>query len=87
MAKDQKSEQKPRTYSMTFEDGETVTKTVDELSGEQVYACEKLNALNSDIGRLNASLADNVILRDHYQAIAGTAFKEKEEELGDSKEA
>ena len=87
MAKDQKSEQKPRTYSMTFEDGETVTKTVDELTGEQVYACEKLNALNNDIGRLNASLSDNMILRDHYQAVAGTAFKEKEEEPGDSKEA
>ena len=87
MAKDQKSEQKPRTYSMTFEDGETVTKTVDELTGEQVYACEKLNALNNDIGRLNASLSDNMILRDHYQAVAGDAIKEDEEESGDSKEA
>ena len=84
MAKDQKSEQKPRTYSMTFEDGETVTKTVDALTGEQVYACEKLNALNTEIGRLNASLADSMILRDHYQVIAGAAFKEKEEDSGDS---
>ena len=82
MAKDQKSEQKPRTYSMTFEDGETVTKTVDELSGEQVYACEKLNALNTEIGRLNAALADSMILRDHYQVIAGAAFKD--EDSGDS---
>ena len=72
--------QEPRTYTMSFEDGETVEKTADELTGEQVYACEKVNALNNEIGRLNASLADNVVLRDHYQVLASTGFKDQDEE-------
>ena len=72
--------QEPRTYTMSFEDGATVEKTADELTGEQVYACEKVNALNNEIGRLNASLADNVVLRDHYQVLASTGFKDEDEE-------
>ena len=65
---------------MAFEDGKQVEKTADELSDEQVYACEKVNALNAEIGRLTASLNDSVVLRDHYQAIAVEGFKEGKEE-------
>jgi len=72
--------QEPRKYTMSFEGGETVEKTAEELTGEQVYACEKVNALNNEIGRLNASLADNIVLRDHYQVIASEGFKEQEKE-------
>ena len=72
----------PRTYTMMFEDGKTVEKTAEELTPEQVFACEKTGALNNEIGRLNATLADNIVLRDHYQAIAKVGFEEpkKEEE-------
>ena len=88
MAKEhQVEEQQPRTYSMEFEDGKKVVKTIDELSGEVVYACEKLRALNVEIGRLNGTLADNTVLRDHYQRIAEPAFKEKEDDSEDSTEA
>ena len=88
MAKEnQVEEQHPRTYSMEFEDGKKVVKTIDELSGEVVYACEKLRALNVEIGRLNGTLADNTVLRDHYQRIAEPAFKEKEDDSEDSTEA
>ena len=88
MAKEnQVEEQQPRTYSMEFEDGKKVVKTIDELSGEVVYACEKLRALNVEIGRLNGALADNTVLRDHYQRIAEPAFKEKEDDSEDSTEA
>lgn len=73
-------QQEPRKYTMAFEDGKQVEKTADELSGEQIYACEKVNALNAEIGRLNASLNDSVVLRDHYQAIALTGFEEGKEE-------
>ena len=73
-------QQEPRKYTMAFEDGKKVEKTADELSGEQIYACEKVNALNAEIGRLNASLNDSVVLRDHYQAIAVEGFKEGKEE-------
>jgi hypothetical protein len=73
-------QQEPRKYTMAFEDGNQVEKTADELSDEQVYACEKVNALNAEIGRLNASLNDSVVLRDHYQAIAVEGFKEGKEE-------
>ena len=73
-------QQEPRKYTMAFEDGKKVEKTADELSDEQVYACEKVNALNAEIGRLNASLNDSVVLRDHYQAIAVEGFKEGKEE-------
>ena len=73
-------QQEPRKYTMAFEDGKQVEKTTDELSDEQVYACEKVNALNAEIGRLNASLNDSVVLRDHYQAIAVEGFKEGKEE-------
>jgi hypothetical protein len=73
-------QQEPRKYTMAFEDGKKVEKTADELSDEQVYACEKVNALNAEIGRLNASLNDSVVLRDHYQAIALTGFEEGKEE-------
>jgi hypothetical protein len=73
-------QQEPRKYTMAFEDGKQVEKTADELSDEQVYACEKVNALNTEIGRLNASLNDSVVLRDHYQAIAVEGFKEGKEE-------
>ena len=73
-------QQEPRKYTMAFEDGKQVEKTADELSDEQVYACEKVNALNAEIGRLNASLNDSIVLRDHYQAIALTGFKEGKEE-------
>jgi len=70
----------PRTYTMSFEDGKTVEKTAEELTPEQVFACEKTGALNNEIGRLNATLADNIVLRDHYQAIAKVGFEEAEEE-------
>lgn len=73
-------QQEPRKYTMAFEDGKQVEKTANELSDEQVYACEKINALNAEIGRLNASLNDSVVLRDHYQAIAVEGFKEGKEE-------
>ena len=73
-------QQEPRKYTMAFEDGKQVEKTADELSDEQVYACEKVNALNAEIGRLNASLNDSVGLRDHYQAIAVEGFNEGKEE-------
>ena len=73
-------QQEPRKYTMAFEDGKQVEKTADDLSDEQVYACEKVNALNAEIGRLNASLNDSVVLRDHYQAIAVEGFKEGKEE-------
>ena len=73
-------QQEPRKYTMAFEDGKKGEKTADELSDEQVYACEKVNALNAEIGRLNASLNDSVVLRDHYQAIAVEGFKEGKEE-------
>ena len=73
-------QQEPRKYTIAFEDGKQVEKTADELSDEQVYACEKVNALNAEIGRLNASLNDSVVLRDHYQAIAVEGFKEGKEE-------
>ena len=88
MAKEKKiEEQEPRSYTMEFEDGKKVVKTIDELSGEVVYACEKLRALNVEIGRLNATLADNTVLRDHYQRIAEPAFKEKEDDSEDSAES
>jgi len=88
MAKEKKAEeQQPRTYSMEFEDGKKVVKTMEELSGEVVYACEKLRGLNVEIGRLNATLADNTVLRDHYQRIAEPAFKEKEDDSEDSAES
>ena len=73
-------QQEPRKYTMAFEDGKKVEKTADELSDEQVYACEKVNAVNAEIVRLNASLNDSVVLRDHYQAIAVEGFKEGKEE-------
>ena len=44
--------------------------------------CEKVGALNNDIGRLNASLADNVVLRNHYQQIAKVGFEDNEAEEG-----
>ena len=88
MAKEKKAEeQQPRTYTMEFEDGKKVVKTMEELSGEVVYACEKLRGLNVEIGRLNATLADNTVLRDHYQRIAEPAFKEKEDDSEDSAES
>ena len=70
----------PRKYTMSFEDGKTVEKTAEELTPEQVFACEKTGALNSEIGRLNATLADNIVLRDHYQAIAKMGFEEVKKE-------
>ncbi len=87
---DNKTEQQPREYTMTFEDGKKVTKTVEELTGEQIYACEKVNELNNQIGRLNASTQDSVVLRDHYQRVALLGFQEEEpeeEEKGEEKEA
>ena len=91
MAKEnQVEEQQPRTYSMEFEDGKKVVKTIDELSGEVVYACEKLRVLNAEIGRLNmqtGSPNDLNVLREHYQRIAEPAFKEKEDDSEDSTEA
>jgi hypothetical protein len=74
------SDQEPRKYTMSFEGGETVEKTAEDLTAEQVYACEKVGALNNEIGRLNASLADNTVLRDHYHSIAIVGFKEEEAE-------
>ena len=81
---DNETKQQPREYTMAFEDGKTVTKTAEDLTGEQIYACEKVNELNNQIGRLNASLQDNVVLRDHYQGIALPGFQE--EEKGEEKE-
>ena len=74
------SDQEPRKYTMSFEGGETVEKTAEDLTAEQVYACEKVGALNNEIGRLNASLADNTVLRDYYHSIAIVGFKEEEAE-------
>ena len=82
-----KAEEAPRTYTMTFEDGKTVTKTAEELTLEQMYACEKTGEFNVQINRLNASLADNIVLRDHYQGMALPGFKEDEEEKGEAAEA
>ena len=91
MAKEKKiEEQQPRTYTMEFEDGKKVIKKPEELTGDQVYACEKLRVLNAEIGRLNmqtGSPTDLNVLRDHYQRIAEPAFKEKEDDSGDSTEA
>ena len=55
-------------------------KTVEELTGEQIYACEKLNEFNNQIGRLNATLQDNIVLRDYYQGLALPGFQEEEPE-------
>ena len=74
-------------YTMTFEDGKTVTKTAEELTPEQMYACERTGEFNVQINRLNASLADNIVLRDHYQGMALPGFKEDEEEKGEEAEA
>ena len=84
-----KAEETPRTYTMAFEDGKTVTKTAEELTLEQMYACEKTGEFNTQINRLNASLADNIVLRDHYQTMALPGFKEDEpaEEKGEEAEA
>ena len=85
-----KAEEAPRTYTMSFEDGKTVTKTAEELTPEQIYACEKTGEFNAQIGRLNATLADNIVLRDHYQTMALPGFKEdepEEEEKGEEAEA
>ena len=84
-----KAEETPRTYTMTFEDGKTVTKTAEELTPEQMYACERTGEFNAQINRLNASLADNIVLRDHYQGMAQPGFKEDEpeEEKGEEAEA
>jgi len=86
---DNKTEQQPREYTMTFEDGKTVKTTVEELTGEQIYACEKLNEFNNQIGRLNATLQDNIVLRDYYQGLALPGFQEEEpeEEKDEEKEA
>ena len=73
-----KTEEQPRTYTMAFEGGEKVTKTAEDLTAEQVYACEKTDELNVQISRLNGSLADNIVLRDHYQAMALPGFEEDE---------
>jgi len=91
MAKEKKiEEQEPRSYTMEFEDGKKVVKKPEELTGDQVYACEKLRVLNAEIGRLNmqtGSPNDLNVLREHYQRIAEPAFKEKEDDPGDSTEA
>ena len=78
---DNKTEEQPREYTMTFEDGKTVLKTTEELTPAQVYACEKLNEFNTQIGRLNATLQDNIVLRDYYQGIALPGFQEEEPEV------
>ena len=77
---EKKTEEQPREYTMTFEDGKTVLKTTEDLTPAQVYACEKLNEFNNQIGRLNATLQDNIVLRDHYQVIALPGFKEEEKD-------
>ena len=83
---EKKTEEQPREYTMTFEDGKTVLKTTEDLTPAQVYACEKLNEFNNQIGRLNATLQDNIVLRDHYQVIALPGFKEEEPEEKKDKE-
>ena len=91
MAKQKKiEEQEPRSYTMEFEDGKKVVKKPEELTGDQVYACEKLRVLNAEIGRLNmqtGSPNDLNVLREHYQRIAEPAFKENEDDSEDSAEA
>ena len=82
-----KTEETPRTSTMAFEDGKTVTKTAEELTLEQMYACEKTGEFNTQINRLNASLADNIVLRDHYQTMALPGFKEDEPEEKKGEEA
>ena len=77
------NQDQPRKYTMKFGDV-SVEKGADQLTGEQVYACEKLNVLNNDIARLNASLQDSTILRNFYASVAEPPFKdeiEKEAEV------
>jgi hypothetical protein len=81
MSKEEKKiEEDARTYTFKFEDGETVSRTAEELTGEQIFACEKMADLNVQIQRLNVSLSETVVLRDSYQAVAVVGFKEPEVE-------
>tara|TARA_R100000808_G_C2070085_1_gene97971 strand:+ start:307 stop:588 length:282 start_codon:yes stop_codon:yes gene_type:complete len=66
--------EKPREYTMTFGDVKVV-KTANELTGAEIFACEKIVHHNQEIGRLNTALADNVIIRDHYKSVAEPVFK------------
>jgi len=80
MNEEQTANDKPRTYTWTFEDGKTVTRTAEELTDEQIYALERLNALTLQIGRMNGEVNDATVLREHYAIIALPAFQEKDEE-------
>ena len=73
-------EAKPREYEMTFEDVKTIKKTSDELTGEQIFACEKVNSFNAEIGRLNTLINEQTIVRNAYMNIVKEAFEEKKEE-------
>ena len=88
MAKEnQVEEQETRKYTMALKDGREVVKKREELTGEVVHACERLHALNIEIGRLNSALLDSTALQAHYNSIALPSFEEKEDDPGDSAES
>ena len=66
--------EKPREYTMTFGDVKVV-KNANELTGEEIFACEKVYQHSNEIGRLNTALQDHTIIRNHYSAIAEPTFK------------
>tara|TARA_X000001388_G_C2228669_1_gene122213 strand:+ start:2079 stop:2300 length:222 start_codon:yes stop_codon:yes gene_type:complete len=69
---------KPRKYTIDI-DGKSIEKTAEELPSEVVIACEKINNLMQDIGRLNSQMKDASILRAYYlKNIVEPAFLEKE---------
>lgn len=72
------AEEQVRTYTWKSEEGEEITKSINDLKPEEVAALERLNNLNINIARLNAELADNTILAEHYAKIAQKAFEEEE---------
>ena len=66
--------EKPREYTMTFGDVKVV-KTANELTGEEIFACEKVHQHSNEIARLNTALLDHIIIRNHFNAIAEPTFK------------
>ena len=88
MPKEKKvEEQETRKYTMTLKDGKQVVKKREELTGDVVHACERLHALNMEIGRLNSALMDSTALQAYYNSLALPSFEEKEDDPGDSAES
>lgn len=73
----QGAEEQVRTYTWKTKEGKEITKSINDLKPEEVAALERLNNLNINIARLNADLADNTILAEHYVKIAEEAFEEE----------